>query len=38
MDPWHVYLYNTNNMAGAMAGAELTTRTVVVVKYFCTKM
>ena len=35
---WHVYLYDTNNMAGATAGAELTTRTVVVeIKYFCTK-
>ena len=30
--------YDTNNMAGATAGAELTTRTVVVeIKYFCTK-
>ena len=36
--PWYVYLYDTNNMAGATAGAELTTRTVVVeIKYFCTK-
>ena len=35
---WHVYLYDTNNMAGTTAGAELTTRTVVVeIKYFCTK-
>ena len=33
-----MYLYDTNNMARATAGAELTTRTVVVeIKYFCTK-
>ena len=32
-----MYLYDTNNMVGAMAGAELMTRTVVVdSKYFCT--
>ena len=33
-----MYLDDTNNMVGAMAGAELMTRTVVVdFKYFCTK-
>ena len=33
-----MYLYDTNNTARATAGAELTTRTVVVeIKYFCTK-
>ena len=33
-----MYLYDTNNMVGAMAGAELMTRTVVVdFKYFCTE-
>ena len=33
-----MYLYDTNNMAGATAGAELTTRTVVIeIKYFCAK-
>ena len=33
-----MYLYDTNNMVGAMAGAELMTRTVVVdFKYFCSK-
>ena len=38
LSAWHVYLYDTNNMAGATAGAELMTRTVVVeIKYFCTK-
>ena len=35
---WHVYLYDTNNMAGTTAGRELMTSTVVVeIKYFCTK-
>ena len=33
-----MYLYDTNNVAGATVGAELMIRTVVVeITYFCTK-